>query len=325
MYLDYIPNLRAVAICAIVLHHTIFAFCGWPPCVQHSVETSPYILHICAFLRIFGLGIFTYISGYLFNLGMTRHPERAFLDFFKGKVYRLLIPLGFFGLLYWILFPKYVGDGYHFPVIEGSPLWYLPMLFIIFMVSFAIQKFNDRKIRILAIATTEVLFYISCKLEIPFSGNLFIYYPCFLFGAYANTIIDIVRRYLSIYLSIYLLILAGILYLQIDPEISSALPNQVKILLEMITVISTATVIFGIFKTKNIRFPKTLKLIGNKSFGIYLIHQFIINTIVTLFFFQGSAWPNILLLFIVVVSISMGMILLLEYKPIAKFSKYIGV
>jgi peptidoglycan/LPS O-acetylase OafA/YrhL len=113
--------------------------------------------------------------------------------------------------------------------------------------------------------------------------------------------------------------------LQIDPEISSALPNQVKILLEMITVISTATVIFGIFKTKNIRFPKTLKLIGNKSFGIYLIHQLIINTIVTLFFFQGSAWPNILLLFIVVVSISMGMILLLEYKPIAKFSKYIGV
>lgn len=60
-----ITYLRNMAIVAIVLHHSLIAFCGWPP--NHAIGGNiPVVADILSgLLKNFGLGVFTFISGFV--------------------------------------------------------------------------------------------------------------------------------------------------------------------------------------------------------------------------------------------------------------------
>lgn len=323
MYLNYITSLRAIAILTIVLHHSIFAFSGWPPCVKHGVEMEPYFHYICPLLRWIGLGVFTFISGYLFNIGITKRPDRSFIDFVKNKTFRLLLPLIFFALLYELFFPAYVGQGYSFPLIEGSPLWYLPMLFIVLMTSFAITKVHGRKKRVLAIICAEIAFYIMRYIGIPFTGDIAIYFPCFVLGEYIDRLQQ--KQIILPPRIVIVGILIAICYAVVNPSISSALPSKVLTVLSFLIICISAIIIFTFFQKANIKLSPLFHYIGKQSFGIYLIHQFIINTLVTVFFFEGVGWLNVLILFGAVISVSILLTWILKFKPIARYTEYIGI
>ena len=89
-----ISCLRGFAILAIVLHHTLCAFYGWPP--NHGIGGAPhYSLYVCEILRIFGLGVFTFISGYV--LYFQNRKTDTFPCFIKKKFRRIMIPCLLYG------------------------------------------------------------------------------------------------------------------------------------------------------------------------------------------------------------------------------------
>lgn len=128
-----ITILRNIAIICIVIHHSMMAFCGWPP--NHSIGGYiPSWTYLINFeLKALGLGAFTFISGYV--LFYQNNKKESFSKFLFKKTKRILLPCLFFGVIYGILFPDFMYNNWP-SIINGTHLWYLPMLFLcIFIVS----------------------------------------------------------------------------------------------------------------------------------------------------------------------------------------------
>lgn len=127
-----ISRLRNFAIIAIVLHHTISAFCGWPP--NHAVggEIPQWVLYTSAMCKPFGLGLFTFISGYV--LYYQWRKRESFARFLLKKTRRILLPCLICAFMYGMLFSSYMYYDWWPAAINGTHLWYLPMLFLCIMI-----------------------------------------------------------------------------------------------------------------------------------------------------------------------------------------------
>ena len=185
-----ISLLRTIAIVAIVYHHSLCIYYGWPP--NSGIETfnSNVAYLVCFLSKELGLGIFTFISGLLLSLQRERLTDVA--AFITKKCGRILIPSIFFGLLYVITFPTFMyGD---LPsCINGTHLWYLPMIFLCMVVTIPILFDYKHKSLIVVF-----VFLITCSLSktnrtfMEFTS----YYPIFIIGYYVDCFIE--RKYLII-------------------------------------------------------------------------------------------------------------------------------
>lgn len=115
---------RVVALLCIVLHHSMTAYVGWPPHSPLTIELSRASLRISGLLKLAGLSSFTLIAGY-FAYSSTQ--KYSFLNFAKKKILRILFPCFVWGGVYYLLFPRYMYNG---DPVNGTHLWYLPMLFL---------------------------------------------------------------------------------------------------------------------------------------------------------------------------------------------------
>ena len=174
--------LRNAAIIAIVLHHSMSAFCGWPP--NHSIGGAiPTISFVLSGLfKNFGLGVFTFISG--FCLYYQSKKEESFFQFLRKKSNRIIIPCLFFGCVYGLFFSSYM-----FPtwpaIINGTHLWYLPMLFLCILVTsfhFYAKRYACLLIALCYIGTFLLASWTHCRTF----GEFYLYYPIFYVGFLSN-------------------------------------------------------------------------------------------------------------------------------------------
>lgn len=262
--------LRIVAIVCIVLHHCFCVYTGWPPNTGIIQIIPNWSSLLSELIKTFGLTIFTFISGYLFFYQKKKHL--CFVSFVWNKTKRILIPAIIFGVLYWILFPQYMYK--IFPAcINGTHLWYLPMIFLCMLIvsfHFYLDRFAvcagiciwfillfNNKYSIFSSRTSQEVYY---YLPIFYTGYLLNQYESFLYK-YLN----IVKIVGVVFLTISVFSLVGFFFTS----------NKYFIIL----IVGPFSYFLFRSINPNPYLFKWARIIDKNSFSIYLLHQFIINSI----------------------------------------------
>lgn len=148
-----LDNIRAIAIILIVLGHSIIIYSSSWNLYQTSVSV-PLLDVLKDIINVMQLPIFFALSGYFFTYTLKKKNIATII---RDKIKRLLIPFLAFGLL-WLFpvrmlldYPGYENVGLVNIIIDkillgfdNGHLWYLPTLFLIFVV-YAFIMFFERK------------------------------------------------------------------------------------------------------------------------------------------------------------------------------------
>ena len=142
MRLNEIEYLRPILFILLFFVHTftIYTESSWklPNGIEY-IETYDWILRVSYSCM---LELFTFISGYVYYYVSLRKTQ-SFKELIISKTRRLIFPSIIFSFLYYILFndnhPINWELGYDLLFGIGH-LWYLPMLYICFLISYFIKN-----------------------------------------------------------------------------------------------------------------------------------------------------------------------------------------
>lgn len=308
-----ISYLRNFAIISIVLHHSIAAFCGWPP--GHAIGGSvPWTaLMISATSKFLGLGLFTFISGFV--LFYQTNKEIPFLKFLHKKTKRILLPCLVLGCVYGLLFGSYMNPDWPSPI-NGTHLWYLPMLFLCIIV--ASSHFYLRH-PICFIGFCCIVIALLAKMTHFLTLSMFcFYFPVFYAGFWLHKAkfdqVVLKNRILALPLAIggAILCLTGCKGI-----------NKYTMTIYMLIVSVSFYVLFVSIPQLSLKIGKLGTSLARQSFSIYLIHQFCINLLLGHFNFRSLnfyvAWA---ILFSVAFFVPWGVSELYDYVKRKCFLQY---
>lgn len=262
-----IVNIRALAILIVVLGHSIILYSkGWG--FYQSIYNVPFLDKLKNFINIIQMPLFFSISGFLFYYSLNKKSK--FKNFLIKKSKRLLIPFIIIGICWMIpikLLVHYAGYqdlsflkiiGTLFLGTDSGHLWYLPTLFIIFIIVFIMKKILDKKYDIIIAIILLIISYISMHLNIyPYLNQalyyLYYFYIGFLINKYQTKNINI-YHFLGITISSFILLITF---------------NNIKLL----EYIFTTLFIFLIYQIISNKENKIIQTISENSYGIYLIHS----------------------------------------------------
>lgn len=266
-------NIRAIAIIIVVLGHSIILYSS-----KWNVYTTKYsilILDILKdFINIIQMPIFFSLSGYLLFTYLSKHQNDKFTAYIKKKTKRLGIPFVFISIFWMIPIRKIINFNNYkdislFTIIknlilgrDSGHLWYLPTLFLIFIIMFYLGKILIKRKKIKTDLVTLILLLIlsinSFNLYIYQYLNsafmyLFYFYIGWLINKYQNDLMKSRKKVL--------------LFTIIMCSIFIAWKNT---LTNYIIALSIIIILHLIIPNKTI---KIMELIDKNSFGIYLFHS----------------------------------------------------
>lgn len=268
--LSEIALLRVLATFSIVVWHTYCSYIGWG--VADSPANSFYSRF---FTRIFpdaNMPLFTFIAGYLFcYLLKEKGKYQNFKDFVKNKTHRLLIPFLVLGSIINLCeYGKNIVD-----IFYGLPnhLWYCLMLFYVFIVCWIVEKRNPKVNILLTILSFAVVVSgFSYLTRIPFG----LFQPIYFYGFfYAGFLFR--EKFEARILSskqVISLIFCGYVVSCIFYNRHIVLPLA---LTQIILLFAAAKWFCNMqFYSKNESLQKKIGIFSKYSFGIYVLHQWII-------------------------------------------------
>lgn len=150
-----IANIRALAIVIVVFGHSIILYDpNWG--YYTPTYSAGLLASIKQFINIFQMPLFFSVSGYCFQFSREKISKTGYLSFVKAKMKRLLIPFVAFALLWMI--PLRMVSRYPYwqektflvilyEIVTGKDsghLWYLISLFLIFLLSGAIEIASNK-------------------------------------------------------------------------------------------------------------------------------------------------------------------------------------
>lgn len=294
--LKEIDLIRPIAVLLIVLWHTFIIYQGGWHEPDHFEDVEAY-WWIAKLAIIFSLELFTFVSGYVFSFQNHKSPK-PFGFFVKGKAKRLLIPGITFSLLY-VFFISGVENVQSVlklcvDLICGvGHLWYLPMLFVVFIISYFIVKMSIRAVNLLMVVLLSIA-TIILAIQLPFNISLILYYlPFFLMGYYFYQYRDKINIKLQeggVFMVFALFVITFLLTTVTKEFVDNGVLNCGKydsIVRLGIKVVHLVAAFFGVVaaygfanlyvvKRKGV-VPKFLDYLNPYCFGIYLFQQFVIQ------------------------------------------------
>ena len=143
-----IETIRGVAILLVVMGHVI----GSAPDGGMKIDFPHPLRYLYVWIDYIQMPLFTAIAGWVYALKGTAASE-SFITFARKKALRLLLPMAVVGTLYFMvqyLMPGTNAKGelremwriYIFPY---TIYWYLPSLFLIFIVQWCIDRYKKMK------------------------------------------------------------------------------------------------------------------------------------------------------------------------------------
>lgn len=293
---NIISYLRTIAIVAIVLHHSMAAFCGWPP--NHAIggDIPPFTYYIGGMSKGFGLAIFTFISGFVLYYKVDK--DESYKQFLYKKVKRILLPCLFWACVYGFFFNSYMYSIWP-STVNGTHLWYLPMLFLCLMVT---ASHFHTKHSLLVIGSCYVVLALLGKFThfrtfIEFCFYYPIFYVGFLSNKYGIGKKVISHKYISLFVGIggAGLWLSRIIVLY-----------KLTDMLNMLVISVSAYILFCLlFSRGKIGFVGGS--LSKESFSIYLMHQFVINILIGTFNMSAlNYWMSLIILFLCALFIPWG-------------------
>lgn len=302
---DYsIDTLRGIAIVLVVFGHSIILYSSaWN--IYTTEWNVPVLDYLKSIINLIQMPLFFSLSGYVFRFSLEQHK---FFAIIKNKIRRILIPFLIFALAY--LLPIRLIIGYHgyigcsmwdiviSKIILGGDnghLWYLPTLFLVFLISSALMGILKRNCRYDGTATwvqfgIGVCLYavnVLVHTQFPYLQFIFQYYMWFSLGAlisyYKTTKNEIYPKlcsYRAIFIVLSILAIWGALYIKFYP-VKWAVSNIASLLCCVSMYICTPN--------KKI---SVLSFFSENSLGIYLIHSPLIYFTFTLW---NNSYPGIVL------------------------------
>lgn len=294
--LQNIVILRSFAIIAVVLYHS---YCPWMSSWNwYECPIRNLYSFIFETILVGRMPLFVLVSGYLFSyLYFARGKYHSFVDFIKNKFKRLLVPcIVFTGLLCVCLQVNYmfvfIYGGYH--------LWFLKMLFLCFLTCWIVANYvRSWKIEIVLLLISIIMTFVPVANVLGihhYFKYFFFFYGGYLFSKYRQNLDFIyTKRFGLAIIVIYLTLCAitGYVYF-INRHIdvgnilySNNILKFCRIAMRPIMAIGAFIVVEWIIRK---RIPNKMERlcdsINNLSYGIYLFHLLIIESIHK--YFNGS-------------------------------------
>ena len=276
-----ISYMRFIALWCILSHHSFCVYSGWPPNLDVILGLPDSFQVLSSVCKGIGLVSFCMISGMLVSYSFTKYNSNKNIydnwsRFIIKKFKRLIIPAIVWGVVYALFFNRYMLH-VHFPsFINGTHLWFLPMLFLL-MLGISPVVFNR------ALWVIPLFMYICFFLN-PFSRttNEFVnYFPSFVCGYFFYRLIaDKGLHKLNIKLNIKDLLYKAfpiIGCITVYFLLSKYYDFYFSYAIYLISVIVLLTVFNHLTKQLSRFFElKAAKFATKESFTIYIVHQFVI-------------------------------------------------
>lgn len=296
--LEYIDRIKGFAIILVVMGH-ILGFC-----LHQGFYLRDYTKE---WLGYFDMPLFAFISGYLFDVTKISFQKIII------KIYRLLIPFVFWGLLFALCIERcsvcvFIFDFYKLGY------WYLYVLaiFYCFFPLFKISLIDGYKGVFVEIITLFIIYYIlnissyymplniQRILSYPLIQNIFIFFGLGLIVRKHNLWMSIFNNYGFALLN---LLIYSILFVYFKESSSS-----ISIIGKAAAVTSYIS-LFYCLRNKKLVINKYLEVCGQESMTIYLLHYFIYSVFPLWQFFHVTEttypieWMVALLLSLIIIFI----------------------
>ena len=329
--LNNISFIKTITMLVVVLYHSMLFYTGNWFTVIKPVKVLNYIDYITTFINTYTMPIFVFCSGYLFFYQKRKNNKyNNLLIDIKKRFNRLVIPYIFTSLLWIIpigivLFKYTINDIIKKFVLGMSPsqLWFLLMLFIVFIINYFLAnklKFTKKEFALI-IFITFILNYLSkyipnyYQICTSFSFLIYFYFGGFIYSKSLNIKCSKTMKKILILLSL-------ISYISLD-----IIPNEgyihylIIIYKQFVVLLGVITIYINISSCniEKICSNKIYKMFENNSFGIYLFHQQIIYFIILIFNYILNPIITIVLSFILSITISNFMVLILQKNKFTKF------
>lgn len=262
-----IVRLRCIAILLIVIHHSMCAFEGWPPNHTIDIPVPSIFSSLSIVLKAFGLGAFSFISGYV--LYYQSKKNESWTIFLRKKVKRILLPCIIWSIFYSLLYPSFMLEIWP-SGINGSHLWYLPVLFVCILL-ISIDLYCTQLTKSIAwMIIAWMLLFMLCRVTTFRTIHECVNYLPVVFVGYLCNRLDInklIDRYKCSILTMGGVICVIVTFCNI---------HLFSWLIKM-SAYSVFLYSFIYLYTKNHEVKTIENGISKCSFCIYLIHQFVIN------------------------------------------------
>ncbi len=285
--------LRIFATFLILLHHTIFIYCGWR---SSLFAENILVLSLSSLFKYAGLGIFFFISGKLFA---SQTQKLSTKQFFIKKLNRIILPGIGIAILY-----SCISNQNCIKLFFGSFIWYLPTLFILLLIS---RLFNHKIILrydFFKHLIIIVILYILSKIIDSFCFNCISFYFVFFLGYYFEFVRNRMSNSTLKKIIIFLNVLVFWLFFYSE---------YIKFLYPFI-VSPIIAVDMYIISSKFKQNPTIFHLVNKYSLEIYLFQFFFMHFIFNLLNELQISWEiSILLIFILVLTLCIVTAHILSY------------
>jgi hypothetical protein len=307
--------LRCFAILSVVLGHAMIIYSDSWHIFEPKIQSS-FFNCLKKYIDVFQMPLFIALSGYVFYFVRNEKKRYGkFFPFISNKFLRLIIPYLAVAIFYvlpiriLVHYTPYNGQSVLsllwncvFLSKDIGHLWYLPTLFGIFILFYALEKWLDKCPVFITIPV--LLFFSSASILFPATLNICNIgcYLCFFHIGYVlkNVKLGGVKFGVLIILISGVLQFAGILSVFQDAE-SSKIISFLNILIQRLSSFSSIIFWFLVFTEANTLFPNLVKnkyvqFIDRKSFAIYLFHSPLMY--IVLFFLADTDIQPVVLVFI---------------------------
>lgn len=299
---------RPLLILSIVIGHSFAIYSGaWQYDFESGVDYIAAYGWLNPFFISFQLEAFFFISGYLFWMGRYAEREltlRSYYQFIKKKFARLYIPSIVFSLLYLYYFT---------PLIESRDilgaiffgrghLWFLPTIFWCFAIHRLLSKWGHEHsvsyvvLSILSIYVGAVLYHLLPNFFTYWLCRVTSYYFYFVLGAsIRNTRIDNhlrgasanrgVQQYSFVLVLLFLVLWAVSMidnwHLVGDTNVERLIDFAVSPICSLVGTLAMYTTWLLMEKRQySYRVARIWVYLSSISFGVYVVHQFILVKVV---------------------------------------------
>lgn len=289
-WLYEISFMRPILLTLLVSYHAFAPWCGaWDmPTGCEAYEPYRWI----AFLsRAFRLECFVFISGYVFTFQLlSKNKYSRFKDLLTSKIVRLLVPCWIFSVIYFVCFKQYSNLINFLIVILGGAghLWYLPCLFVCFVVQWFLIKKEFNTCFVIFLLT---LFLFVSFIPLPMKMNRPLYYMLFFYGGglfYQNKKIisekTDFKKVMGVW-CLFLILLIGVNtaidFLKefnyqnvIKRDLFYGIKNILKAVLAVVGIYAFYTT--GVIWCRKHQVKEWAMKIGVCGYGVYVFHQFVL-------------------------------------------------
>lgn len=270
-----IAILRLISIIIVVFFHAYgMTYANHLPVNIASIYQNQYEAFNQSYLINIAMPLFTVISGYLFCGQLFKKKYSSFINLIWQKVKRLLIPFYFFTVLFMIttnsisLPPFYTGGYWH--------LWYLPMLFWCFIITYFLHYIVLRNKKIEFCVLLLFFFLVLVDKFLPrFLGlyNVTKWYYWFYLGYivkhYESNIFLAIKQYHLIYIAFIVYFITGILLY------SEYGKDTIHGLIASTVAIVCIWYLVRLIDWQNLPINSLLMSFSSCSFGIYIFHNWL--------------------------------------------------